>query len=72
MDSCHVYGFVLFMVLYALAVFIIFCLDGHVFMLSQAMHLPEDTLRLFLGLVGFPAPHLFSPHLLFPICTSFT
>ena len=42
----------------ALTVFVVFCLDGRVFMWSGVMHVPNvvSSLRLFPGLEWFPAP----------------
>ena len=68
---CH--GFMMFVCCHALAVFVIFSIEGLVFMLSGVMHSPNVvvTLRFFPGLAGFPSPPSFMPRLLIPAFASF-
>ena len=59
-SMCH--DFIVSVCCHALPVFVVFSIDGRVFMLSGVMHIPSVvTLQLFPGLAGFPSPPSFTP-----------
>ena len=59
---------IVFVCCHALAVFVIFSIDGRVFMLSGVMHSLNVVSS---GLAGFPSPPSFTPRLLIPALASF-